>query len=393
MNNAITRRVGWIGDSIDRNTRRTVNGLRLLSGLDRPRTGCTPHLAVWREDRPSLRRYRVGADSGRPPVLLVPSLINRSHIWDLRPGDSFVEGLLSRGYDVFLIDWGTADERDSDNTMSTYVDHYLPAAYAAATRAAGSPPAILAHCFGGVIATLWAATVPEQPPALVALGVPTNWAEMGPLARVTQQGRLDPEDVLDDTGNVPPATMLRAFQMLRPLGDLAGYVTLWDRLHDRRAAQAIWALTDWAHDHVPFPGAAFVEMIRRLSRDNALHTGEVLLGDRPRELKSITCPFLNVYGTHDHVTPPDSVSPLAGLVGSARADTLALKAGHIGLLVGGSARKQTLPAVTGWLASVRAEASASTGQKQPASTPPQARQRPNGARRTAEPGARPSDGT
>src|SRR6184192_1736669 len=130
------------------------------------------------------------------PVLLVPSLINRSHIWDLRPGDSFVEGLLSRGYDVFLIDWGTADERDSDNTMSTYVDHYLPAAYAAATRAAGSPPAILAHCFGGVIATLWAATVPEQPPALVALGVPTNWAEMGPLARVTQQARLDPEDVL-----------------------------------------------------------------------------------------------------------------------------------------------------------------------------------------------------
>ena len=355
MNNAITRPVGWIGDSIDRNTRRTVNGLRLLSGLDRPRTGCTPHLAVWREDRPSLRRYRVGADSGRPPVLLVPSLINRSHIWDLRPGDSFVEGLLSRGYDVFLIDWGTADERDSDNTMSTYVDHYLPAAYAAATRAAGSPPAILAHCFGGVIATLWAATVPEQPPALVALGVPTNWAEMGPLARVTQQGRLDPEDVLDDTGNVPPATMLRAFQMLRPLGD------------DRRTAQAIWALTDWAHDHVPFPGAAFVEMIRRLSRDNALYTGEVLLGDRPRELKSITCPFLNVYGTHDHVTPPDSVSPLAGLVGSARADTLALKAGHIGLLVGGSARKQTLPAVTGWLASVRAEASASTGQKQPAS--------------------------
>ena len=56
MNNAITRPVGWIGDSIDRNTRRTVNGLRLLSGLDRPRTGCTPHLAVWREDRPSLHR-------------------------------------------------------------------------------------------------------------------------------------------------------------------------------------------------------------------------------------------------------------------------------------------------------------------------------------------------
>ena len=79
----------------------------------------------------------------------------------------------------------------------------------------------------------------------------------------------------------------------------------------------------------------------------------MLLADRPRKLTSITCPFLNVYGTHDHVTPPNSVAPLASLVASTRADTLALNAGHIGLLVGRSARKQTLPSVTAWLDEVR----------------------------------------
>src|SRR5438067_628661 len=263
--------------------------------------------------------------------------------------------LLAHGYDVFLIDWGTPDARDAANTTPTYVDGYLPSAYATATEHAGQPPAVLGHCFGGVITTLWAASTASQPPALIALGVPTNWAEMGPLSHITQQGRIDPEDVLDDTGNVPPATLLRAFQMLRPLGDLAGYVTLWDRLDDRRTAQAIWALTDWAPAHVPLHGAAFVEMIRRLSRDNALHTGEVLLADRPRQLADITCPFLNVYGTHDHVTPPASVAPLADRIGSERTDTLVVRSGHIGLLVGGSARKQTLPKITEWLASVEAE--------------------------------------
>ncbi|TMD91918.1 MAG: alpha/beta fold hydrolase [Chloroflexi bacterium] len=346
--------VAWVRPSVSRNTRRAVNGLRLLGGLDRPRTGCTAHLVVWRRDRATLRRYRAGATGGRPPLLLVPSLINRSHIWDLRPGDSFVEGLLERGYDVFLIDWGVADQRDAGNTMSTYVDGHLPAAYAVVEELAGARPAVLGHCFGGVIAILWAATVAHQPPALVALGVPTNWAELGPLSKITQQGRIEPEDVLDDTGNVPPRTLLRAFQMLRPLGDLAGYVTLWDRLDDRRSAQAIWALTDWAHDHVPFPGAAFVEMINRLSRENGLFTGEVVLDGQVRELAAIRCPFLNVYGTHDHVTPPASVMPLAGLAGSERADTVALQAGHIGLLVGGTARKRTLPTVTQWLAEVLA---------------------------------------
>src|SRR3954453_9775894 len=197
--------VGWAKHTAARNARRAANAVRLAAGLDRPRTGCTPHVVVWRQDRVTLRRYRAGMDAGGPPLLLVPSLINRSHIWDLRPGDSFVEGLLHRGHDVFLIDWGVPDERDADNTMSTDVDEYLPAAYAAAAAAAGTPPAVLAHCFGGVIASLWAATATEQPPALLRLGAPSNWDEMGPLSHITRQGRLTPEDVLDRSGNVPPA--------------------------------------------------------------------------------------------------------------------------------------------------------------------------------------------
>jgi polyhydroxyalkanoate synthase len=100
---------------------------------------------------------------------------------------------------------------------------------------------------------------------------------------------------------------------------------------------------------VPFPGATFVDMVRRLSRANGLFTGTVILGDRQRKLSDIEIPFLNVFGTHDHVTPPQSVMPLGELVGSDDSETKALKAGHIGLLVGSSAKKQTLPAVTGWL--------------------------------------------
>jgi polyhydroxyalkanoate synthase subunit PhaC len=350
--------IGWAKHTAARNARRTTNAVRLAAGLDQPRTGCTPHVTLWRYDRVSLRRYRAGMNDGRPPLLLVPSLINRSHIWDLRPGDSFVEGLLADGYDVFLIDWGTPDHRDADNTIATYVDGYLPAAYDIVVAHTGVRPAVLGHCFGGALATLWAASVSDQPPAIVALGVPTNWAEMGPLARLTQYGRLNPEDVLDETGNVAPTTMLRAFQMLRPMGDLAGYVTLWDRLDDRAAAQAIWAITEWAHDHVPLPGAAFVEMIRQLSRENAMYTGEVLLDGAPRKLAAVTCPFLNVYGEHDHVTPPPSVMPLTDLVSSEVRDTVALKAGHIGLLVGRTARKQSLPVVTDWLKLVASD----TGQ-------------------------------
>src|SRR5258708_14772818 len=299
-----------------RQIRRVVNGLRLAAGLDRVGVGCAPLTVIWSRGRVSLLHYTAGADAGRPAILLVPSLINRSYVWDLRHGDSFVEHLLGAEYDVLCLDWGEPDARDAQNPMSTYVDDYMMAAVAAATRRCASVPIVIGHCFGGLIALLWAASAEQQPPALITLAAPTNWDEVGPLSWLTRQGRIEPEDVLDETGNVPPAAMLAAFQMIRPLGDAVTYVTLFDRLHDREATQAIWALMVWARGHIPFPGATFVEMIRKLSRENSLTTGRVAFGGRTRALSRITPPVLNNYGSKDHVAPPQSVKPLARVVGS-----------------------------------------------------------------------------
>jgi polyhydroxyalkanoate synthase len=250
------------------------------------------------------------------------------------------------------LDWGEPDARDAHNTMSTYVDEYMMAAVGVATRRCATVPIVIGHCFGGLIAVLWAASAEQQPPALITLAAPTNWDEVGPLSWLTRQGRIEPEDVLDETGNVPPAAMLAAFQMIRPLGDLVTYVTLLDRLHDREATQAIWALMAWARGHIPFPGTTFVEMIRKLSRENSLTTGKVAFGGRIRELSSITAPFLNIYGSKDHVAPPDSVKPLTGLVGSNNAAERELNAGHIGLLVGSAMRRKTMPTILDWLDAV-----------------------------------------
>jgi polyhydroxyalkanoate synthase len=111
-------------------------------------------------------------------------------------------------------------------------------------------------------------------------------------------------------------------------------------------------------------------MIRKLSRENSLTTGKVAFGGRIRELSSITAPFLNIYGSKDHVAPPDSVKPLTGLVGSHKAEQRELNAGHIGLLVGSTMRGKTMPTVIGWLDEVLAS--------NPIDTPPTPR--PNGAK-------------
>ncbi|MGA2927724.1 MAG: hydrolase, partial [Solirubrobacteraceae bacterium] len=93
----------------------------ILLTQDDAKIGITPKDVVWTHRKTTLYRYRSAQRRHPVPVLLVFALINRPDIFDLRPGNSFVEFLLREGFDVFLIDWGYPEEEDSDFGLEEYV--------------------------------------------------------------------------------------------------------------------------------------------------------------------------------------------------------------------------------------------------------------------------------
>jgi len=121
---------------VERSTIRTRNGLKHLAGVGRPAVGSSPKDVVWRRDKVQLYRYHSNDRTVRPPILLVMSLVSKPYVLDLRPGNSFIEALLARGLDVFLLDWGVPDATESQNTFETYCDTYIPFACAASMRPA-----------------------------------------------------------------------------------------------------------------------------------------------------------------------------------------------------------------------------------------------------------------
>src|SRR4051812_30759937 len=112
---------------VERNALRARNGIKLAAGIDRPGVGLTPKVVVWQRGRCQLWHYRNDDVRYSPPLLVVFSLISRSFILDLTPGNSFVEQLLGAGFDVSLLDGGEPDERDAQNRLEDYVDDYTPA--------------------------------------------------------------------------------------------------------------------------------------------------------------------------------------------------------------------------------------------------------------------------
>jgi polyhydroxyalkanoate synthase len=341
-----------LGRDVERSLIRTRKGLRLAAATEPPPVGTTPKEVVWRRDKAQLWRYTGGTVRHAPPVVIVHSLVSRSYILDLRPGSSMVEHLKHAGFDVFMVDWGVPDELDAENTLETYCDEYLPRALAAACAVSGKDELTVAgYCLGGVLVALHAAGHPDAPVRnLVGMATPIDMDAMGDIVGPVRPGRLDPDDVIDETGNVPPDLLHGWFKLRFPTDQVAQYANLWENLHNDAFVEGYRAMARWAQDHVPFPGAAFRQVVDLMIRRNLLADGVLPLGGRDIQLADISSRVLNMMAERDTVVPVAASEPLTRLIGRRRVQELRLPAGHIAFAAGRQATRGTLPRLASWLA-------------------------------------------
>jgi polyhydroxyalkanoate synthase len=333
---------------VERNALRARNGIRMATGLQRTDVGLSPKDVVWSRGRSELWHYRSDQVSLRPPLLIIYSLFNKSYILDLRPGNSVIEHLIAAGFDVYMLDWGVPDERDAANQLEDYVDFYIPAAIDRIREISGSDDVnLFGYCFGGVLSVLHAAHHPESPlRSLTVLTTPADFQQLGPMTDV--MSRIDLDDVLGVDGMVPPSVILQGFRSLAPMGEVTGRVDLLEKLWNDEFVTAYQAMAGWGNDQVPLPGGV-ARQFKKMVEENAFLNDRIVLGGDRVHLADIQVPFLHVLGLRDHIIPEAAAGPLVDLIGSEDKQELRLDAGHVGLMVGRTAAKNTVPVVIDFL--------------------------------------------
>jgi polyhydroxyalkanoate synthase len=346
-----TQLVERINRDVERSLLRARNGIRYVRGTQRPELGVTPKDTVWQRDKAQLWRYRSNAVRVAQPLVIVTSLVSRSYILDLLPGSSSVEFLRDAGFDVFMIDWGIPDELDAANTFETYVDEYLPRAIDAVLKETeATEVTLVGYCLGGVIGFLYASAHQAPVRNLVLLATPIDFTAMGPMVAALVEGRLDPEELIDESGNVPADVLYDGFFMMAPTTVIAQNATLLENLWNDEFVRGFQAVNQWTRDQIPFPGAAFRQLVDAFIRRNVLMDGAWRLGGRRIDFTHTDATVVNVMAAKDNVVPRAASAPAGRLIGRPeRRDELIVKGGHATFGTGRSAFADTLPKLAEWI--------------------------------------------
>ncbi len=336
---------------IQRTMQRQVKGLEYLVSSE-TEAGQTPRREIYSRGTLRLYQYLPQTDEVyRVPVILIMSLVSKSYIFDLAPGQSLVEYLVRQGFDVYLIDWGTPRAADKRLRLEDYVQDFIPDCIERVCADSGEDEvSLVAYCMGGMLAVMHEALYPDGPVKnLACFTTPVDFDGMGLFKAWTNPEYFDADEIVDTMGNVPAEILLASFDMLRPASKITGQIRLWDNMWNDDFVTGFRRVDRWSNDQIPMAGETFRQTTKELQQQNKLIKGEFHLGGRLVDLAQVKIPLLHAVAEFDHIVPYEAARHLVTSISSEDKTEMVMKGGHVSLVAGPKAVHRLWPSISEWL--------------------------------------------
>jgi polyhydroxyalkanoate synthase subunit PhaC len=297
-----------------------------------------------------LYRYGRQPAAGAEPLLIVYALVNRPEMADLQAGRSLIGGLVARGFDVYLVDWGYPSGAERLLGLDDYVNDYLDACVEHLRERLGRAAIpLLGICQGGTFSACYSALNPAKVSRLITTVTPIDFHTPDDLLSHLIR-HVDVEALVASCGNVSGDLLNALFLSLKPYRlTQQKYLRLLGQLDDREAVAMFLRMEQWIFDSPALTAQACREFAREFYQGNRLARGELRLGGRAVALANITMPVLNIYARDDHLVPPAASQALGRLVGTAAYTEAAIRGGHIGIYVGATREGGVAGLVQRWM--------------------------------------------
>ena len=213
---------------------------------------------------------------------------------------------------------------------------------------------MLGWCLGALISTLYAALRPDDGlKNLALLTAPLDFTDKtaGGFIRWTSHQAFNPDKIVVAFGNVPGEMIDYGAKALKPVENFVrNYMNLWDNIDNPKVVESWHAMNTWVRDIIPMAGAAYRQLINEFYKENRLMEGTLVIKGERVDLGKLTARMLNVIAEKDHITPPCQSEGVMAKIGSQDKEVFRVHGGHIGIMAGSGAEKNTWPHIQSWLA-------------------------------------------
>lgn len=289
--------------------------------------------------------YRAAGDG--PPVILIPSLINRAYILDLGETNSLTRALAKSGLDVYLVDWDAPGDAEQDFAIDDYIDRLERIRDHVADHT-GQIPMIAGYCMGGLLALALVARAQTKIAKLALLATPWDFSEMPRPSIQHLRNSMPWLSSLIDAARVLPVDVLQAmFVGLDPCATSRKFRQFASMADDVASARAFVQLEDWVNDGVPLAGPVATECLKEWYIDNKTGRGQWQTRGILVNPSEFTLPTWVVVPENDTIVPPETAAPLGDVIPNAKLTTVA--SGHIGMIAGTRAKRLLYAPLASWL--------------------------------------------
>jgi polyhydroxyalkanoate synthase len=188
---------------------------------------------------------------------------------------------------------------------------------------------------------------------LILLTAPLDFSDKqaGGFIRWTSEKAFNADRIVDTMGNVPGEMIDYGAKALKPVENyVSNYVNLWDNIENPKVVDSWHAMNTWVRETIPMAGGAYRQLINDFYKENRLMNDTLVARGEPIHLANLRASLLNIIAESDHITPPCQSENAMVKVGSTDKELFKIRGGHIGMMAGSGAEKNTWPHIEHWLA-------------------------------------------
>lgn len=305
-----------------------------------------PELPVmWQDGQARMIHAAPAKKQHKIPVVLIPSMVNKSDILDLLPDRSLLRWLAEQGFDIYLYDWGMAAEDKGQADFDTAIQTRL----IPAIESIGGPVLLLGYCMGGLFAASLSILRPDLVKGCVMLAMPWNFHDER-AALKARMSLMKPAAIpyLTQYGRLPESWMQAVFATLDPEGSIRKFSNFAQMPQGDAREAMFMAVEDWLNEGLDLPAGVARTCMEDWYEQNLPHLGQWEVCGKIIDARAITQPTFVVAASEDKIVPPDSAMAFADA--RIKGDRLLCKTGHVGLIASGRVISDVWTPIAQWFA-------------------------------------------